>query len=227
MHSSLMVSGPRGRVLIDCGADWAGRADERHPAAIFITHAHPDHAAGLRQGATSAVYATGETWRAMARWPLPDGRVLRSRHAIAVAGFQIEGWPVEHATNAPAVGYRVSAGSVRIFYVPDVARLADPVRALSALDLYIGDGATVDQPLLRRRGSVLIGHATIGTQLAWCEAAGVRRAIFTHCGSGIVGSDRRQIEATIRAMGRAYGVEARVAHDGMRVLVRPSATRRA
>jgi len=46
MHSSLMVSVRGGRVRIDCGADWLGRADERQPAAIFVTHAHPDHAAG-------------------------------------------------------------------------------------------------------------------------------------------------------------------------------------
>lgn len=123
--------------------------------------------------------------------------MLRARHAITVAGLQIEAWPVEHATRTPAVGYRVSAGGVRIFYVPDVARLADPLRALSAVDLYMDDGATVDRPVLRLRGSVLIGHATIGRQFAWCRGAGVRRAIFTHCGSGIVRSDPQDIEAKI------------------------------
>ncbi len=224
MHSSLMVSAQGRRVRIDCGADWLGRVDEHEPAAIFVTHAHPDHAAGLRRGARCPVYATPDTWRMMARYPLVDRRVLRARHVIAVAGLQIEAWPVEHATRAPAVGYRVAAGGVRIFYVPDIARLANPLRALTAVDLYIGDGATVSRPLLRRRGSVLIGHAAIGRQFAWCQAAGVHRAIFTHCGSGIVRSDPRDIEATIRAMGRAYGVEARVAHDGMTAVVRRSAT---
>jgi hypothetical protein len=93
---------------------------------------------------------------------------------------------------------------------------------LNAVDLYVGDGAAVERPLLRRRGAVLIGQAAIGTQLGWCEAAGVRRAIFTHCGTRIVASDSGRLETTIRAMGRARGCDARLAHDGLTMRV-PSA----
>ena len=56
----------------------------------------------------------------------------------------------------------------------------------------------------------------IRTQLGWCKAEGVTRAIFTHCGSEIVGSDGRSIATWIRRLGRERGVDARVAHDGMR-----------
>ena len=227
MHSSVMVSGRSGRVLIDYGADWLGRVPPLHPAGLFVTHAHPDHVGGLRWGSGCAVYATADTWEHMARWPLPDRRVLRPRYPIVVAGLQVEAWPVEHAVNAPAVGYRVSAGGVGIFYVPDIARLPDPSRALSGVDLYVGDGATMARPLVRRRGSALIGHTTIGTQLSWCAAAGVRRAIFTHCGSGIVGADPGRIEERIRAMGRSCGAEAHVAHDGMVIHIRRTPGREA
>ncbi len=69
--------------------------------------------------------------------------------------------------------------------------------------------------MVRARDHVLIGHAPISAQLGWCEAEGVGRAIFTHCGSLIVKSDTRRIEARVRELGREHGVDASIAHDGL------------
>ena len=87
------------------------------------------------------------------------------------------------------------------------------------MDLYVGDGATLDRPLIRRRGSVRIGHATIATQLEWCAAAGVKTAIFTHCGSRIVRSDPRKIAVELAAMAREHGIRAQFAYDGLSMTV--------
>jgi phosphoribosyl 1,2-cyclic phosphodiesterase len=219
MHSAVMVSGGGGRVLIDCGEDWVGRVRRLRPAAILVSHAHDDHAAGLKRGAPCGVYASAESWRAMAAWPPPMRYVIPARHQFALANLVIEAWPVEHSVLAPAVGYRVTAGSSRIFYVPDVARLPNPVAALRDVDLYVGDGATLDRQLVRRRGSVRIGHAAIGTQLEWCAVAGVQNAIFTHCGSGIVRSEPREVAVALAAIAREHGVRARLAYDGLRMTV--------
>lgn len=218
-HSALLVDGGAGRVLIDCGEDWLGRAARLRPTAILISHAHDDHAAGLKRGAPCGVYATPEAWRAMAAWPLPTRFVVPPRHPFALAGLVVEAWPVEHSVLAPAVGYRLTAAKTRLFYVPDVAHLPNPAAALRGVDVYIGDGATLDRPLVRRRGAVRIGHATIATQLGWCAAAGVTTAVFTHCGSGIVRSDPREAAQAVRALGRAHGVSARIAFDGLGMTV--------
>jgi ribonuclease BN (tRNA processing enzyme) len=214
-----MVDGGGGRVLIDCGEDWLGRAKHLRPVAILVSHAHDDHAAGLKRGAPCGVYASADAWRAMAAWPVVTRYVVPPRRPFALAGLLVEAWPVEHSVVAPAVGYRVTADSARVFYLPDVAHVADPAAALRGVDVYIGDGATLDRPLIRRRGAVRIGHATIRTQLGWCAAAGIRKAVFTHCGSGIVQSDSREIALAVRTMAREHGVRARIAYDGLKITV--------
>ena len=43
MHSSLLISYGGSDVMIDCGLDWLGKVHRLSPAAIVLTHAHPDH----------------------------------------------------------------------------------------------------------------------------------------------------------------------------------------
>jgi ribonuclease BN (tRNA processing enzyme) len=222
-HSTLVVEERGQRLVVDCGGDWLGRIGRLHPTAILVTHAHDDHAAGLKRGAPCGVYATEAAWRALASWPLATRCVIPTGCNVMVAGLIVEAWSVHHSLVAPAVGFRISGGGVRIFYVPDVADLPRPAAALRNVDLYVGDGATLMRPLTRARGRVLIGHASIHAQLRWCQHAGVREAIFTHCGSGIVRADAGEVAERVAAIGREHGVIACVAHDGLVKVVRPRA----
>ncbi|MCA3749445.1 MAG: MBL fold metallo-hydrolase [Rubrobacter sp.] len=217
MHSSLVVSRGGGRVMVDCGADWLGRLGELGAEAVVITHAHPDHAWGLKEGAPCPVYATEASWALMEGYPIEERRTVEPRRPFRVAGLLFEAFPVEHSTRAPAVGYRISAGGASIFYVPDVVYIHGRREALSGAVLYAGDGATVTRSLVRRRGEALIGHAPIRTQLTWCQKEGVRRAVFTHCGTEIVAGDEERVEEEVRRLGRERGVEASLARDGMEV----------
>ncbi|HEU5260467.1 MAG TPA: MBL fold metallo-hydrolase [Gemmatimonadales bacterium] len=207
------------RVMIDCGEDWLGRFQRRRPDAIVVTHAHPDHAWGLRDGAPCPVFATRDTWDRLG-YDIADRRIIGPYTPVRIAGITFEAFPVEHSTRAPAVGYRVTAAGVAIFYVPDLVYIYERRAALAGVQLYVGDGATVTRPLVRRRGRVLIGHASIGTQLGWCEKEGVPTAIFTHCGTEILKADERRLAARIRDMARERGVEAAIARDGLRLALR-------
>jgi phosphoribosyl 1,2-cyclic phosphodiesterase len=188
--------------------------------AIIVTHAHPDHAWGLKEGAPCPVYATSASWAEMDDYAIQERRVLEPREPAAIEGITFEAFPVEHSTRAPAVGYRVTAGKVAISYVPDVVWIRDRAAALSGARLYIGDGATVTRSMVRKIEGSLIGHTPLRTQLTWCQKEGVPRAIFTHCGAEIVEGDERTLGAEIRHMADERGVEAEIAHDGMALVLR-------
>ena len=93
-------------------------------------------------------------------------------------------------------------------YAPDVAAILDQKTVLGGVSLYIGDGASIARPPQRRRGKHVIGHASIRAQLEWCKLEGVTRAVFTHCGSQIVGANGRSVAAPIRRLGREHKVTA-------------------
>ena len=218
MHSSLLVA-HRGRsLLIDYGPDWLGRRIEHEPEALLLTHAHGDHAGGLRDGAPWPVYATEETWRLIKGYPLADRRIVMKRQSFAISGLEIEAFSLEHSLRAPAVGYRLKGSRACVFYAPDVVSICDASEVLAGIDAYVGDGASIRRSILRRRDGALIGHASIQVQLDWCRLAGVARAIFTHCGSEIVRGDEHVIQE-VAALGRQRSVRAEIAHDGMEVAV--------
>lgn len=220
MHSSLLVSYRGANVMIDCGLDWLGRLERLSPHAIVLTHAHPDHAWGLKDGAPCPVHAPQKTWQTLRGCSLEDRHVIKERTPAKIGGITFEPFAVEHSILAPAVGYRVSAGRARIFYAPDLIFIHDRAAALKEVQIYIGDGATLTRSFIRKRGKHLIGHAPVRAQLAWCAKEGVPRVIITHCGSEIVSGDERKILAKVHAIAVERGVEASIACDGMELILR-------
>jgi phosphoribosyl 1,2-cyclic phosphodiesterase len=219
MHTSLLVSYRRAKVMIDCGLDWLGRLERVDPSAIALTHAHPDHAWGLKGGAPCPVFATQKTWQELQHYPINDRHLIKERTATMICGITFEAFSVEHSILSPAVGYRVTAGRACIFYAPDLIFIHQRSAALHGAQIYIGDGATVTQSFIRRRGKALIGHSPVRTQLTWCEKEGVPRAIITHCGSEIVTGEKRDIAAKVDAMATERGIKVRIAYDGMKLRI--------
>jgi len=217
MHTSLLVSYRGANVMIDAGLDWLGKLKRVSPSSIVLTHAHPDHAWGLKRGAPCPVYATEKTLQELSHYPIKDRHTIKERTSAKICGITFEAFPVEHSILSPAVGFRVSAGRARIFYAPDLIFIHERSAALKEVQIYIGDGATVTRSFIRKRGKALIGHSPVRTQLTWCEKEGVPRAIITHCGSEIVTGAEREICAKMQAMATERGVDVRIAYDGMKL----------
>jgi len=222
-HTSTMISHRGVKVMIDCGEDWLGRLSDLEPDAIVITHAHPDHALGLKHGSPCAVFAAAAAWEKINNFPIREEfrKLLKPRKVEQIGGIMFEPFPVIHSLLAPTVGYRISAGKSAIFYVPDVFRIVHLAEAFSGIRLYVGDGATIARSLVRREKWTgrLMGHASIETQLGWCRKQGVKKMVVTHCGSAIVRAGEDAVKTKIKELARKYGVKIDVAQDGMELLV--------
>jgi ribonuclease BN (tRNA processing enzyme) len=217
MHSSLMVSYRGKDMMIDCGEDWLEKIAEMHPDAIFVTHGHPDHAWGLKNGAPCPVFATDQAWENMRTFAIKEREQIEARKPVNAGGITFEAFSLVHSTRAPAVGYRVTAGKTSIFYAPDLVYINERAEALRGVALYVGDGATITRSMVRKPGTELIGHTPVRTQLTWCKKEGVPRAIITHCGTEIVDGDEEKMQAKVNELAAERQVQAVIAYDGMEV----------
>ena len=224
-HSSLLIRSRRKKIMIDCGLDWKDKVHKVEPDSIVITHAHPDHSWGLEGWNECPVYAPMGTWNVLRllKWIYGldkiNQKIIVLRKPITIFDIHFEAFPIEHSTRAPAVGYRITSGTSCIFYASDVLDIPNVKSAFKGVQLFIGDGASITRPIVHASGGAKVGHASIKAELEWCKLGGVRRAIFTHCGSDIVRSATGVAEEKVRALSESFGIEAEIAHDGQKLRI--------
>lgn len=223
MHTATLLTYKGKRLMLDCGDSWLKKLDQIKPHHIIVTHAHPDHAFGLKGGAPCPVWATKETWNLINKYPIPQSlrKLLVPRKKNRIEGVIIEAFPVVHSIRCPAVGYRISCEGIKFFYVPDVAYIPDLAEAFKDIQFYIGDGATIFRTMIRKHKATgqLFGHANIRQQLTWCHKQGVGKMIITHCGSDIVSNEKKALKQ-IAKFAEDRNVNVEIAYDGMQLILK-------
>lgn len=221
MHTSLLISYKNTKIMVDCGEDWLKKLKTIKCNYIVLTHAHPDHAFGLKEGSPCPVYATKDCWKDLEKYPIEKKCLMPTRKKIKLGSIFFEAFPVIHSVKCPAVGYKIQAGKVKIFYVPDVAWIKDMKKAFKGISVYIGDGATISRNMIRKSKDTgeLFGHAMIRQQLTWCQKHKIPKMIITHCGKDIV-EHQKEAKKTIQKFADERNVEVVIAHDKMELILK-------
>lgn len=223
-HSAFVLEEDGFRLLCDFGENRKGMLAKIRPDAIFVSHAHPDHAWGLWEGTDLPVYASAVTHELLRELPLLNRVVLAPREAAPIGPFRLSAQPVIHSVRCPCVGARIAVGGFTLVYAADVVAFEDPDTALAGADLYLGDGSTLTDSLVRRHPSgVLIGHTTARAQLGWLARHGILRAIFSHFGQGPIEMGEEALGDALYKLAAANppGCAVTVAYDGLELELEP------
>lgn len=219
-HSAFTVEQKGFRLLCDFGLNRKGLLAKIAPDAIFVSHAHPDHAWGLEEGTDVPVYASAVTHALIEKFPVSEPVVLDPGRSVAVGPFRLRVFPVVHSVRCPCVAARIESKDMALVYSGDIVSFEEPEEALRGAGLYIGDGSTLTGSLVRRHPSgALIGHTTVRAQLGWLAKYGVPRAVFSHFGKGPIEMGERALTKALADLTeeKAPGCRVRTARDGLEI----------
>jgi phosphoribosyl 1,2-cyclic phosphate phosphodiesterase len=217
-RSSIVISAPAGRILVDTGPDMRAQllacGVPRIDAVIF-THAHADHVTGLDDvrllnriaGRPLPGFASQATRDELERrfdyafrpWvpphfyrPVLEMRTVVPGETLALCGSAVRFFDQDHHV-MHSLGLRIGGFA----YSTDVVRLEEPAfAALEGVDTWIV-GCFQREPHLT--------HAHVGLVLAWRDRLRIRRTVLTHMGI--------DLDWAWMAKGLPPGMEAAV--DGM------------
>ena len=170
-HSAIFLRTHGKTILLDFGTSWKGKLKLFNPDYIWLSHAHPDHALGLKKEKVRIpIFMTVETSKKLPkdRFPFLDRRMVSG--SFKFGSIQAEEVPVKHSTVAPTSGLIVHTDEGKIGYFPDVLDILDK-SCLEGLSIYIGDGSSLTRNIVGGANGKG-GHASTSAQMAWCRGEG-------------------------------------------------------
>jgi len=221
-HSAFTIEAEGFRLLCDFGENRKGLLGKIRPDAIFVSHAHPDHAWGLEEGTAAAVYASEITHSLTGKFGIAKRVVLEPERTVSVGPWRVTAFPVVHSVRCPGIAARLEVAGRVLVYSGDIVSFENPDGALAGADVYVGDGSTLRGTLVRRHPSgTLLGHTTVRAQLGWLAKHGIRRAVFSHFGKEAIEMGEKALREAFEKLAseRLPGADVSVAGDGATIEV--------
>ena len=219
-HSAFTIETGGFRLLCDFGQNRRGLLERIRPDAVFVSHAHPDHAWGLEEGTDVSVHASAVTHAITKDLPIRNRVTLEPEKSVTVGPFRLTAFPVVHSVRCPCVAARIESAGFVLVYSGDIIAFERPEAALAGADGYIGDGSTLKGSLVRRHATgALMGHTTVRAQLGWLAKFGIGRAIFSHFGTGPITMGEPALKKALAELAAEKAPASRVsaARDGLRI----------
>lgn len=217
-HSGILLDG---RLMFDVGEKKFLR---EKPAAIFITHLHPDHAFFARLPHPSSPSARGRIEEGVPIFApeknknCPQIKIIKRINKIN--GYKITAIPVIHSKTAKSVAYLIERGNKKILYTGDMIWIQKNCwKFLKNLDLVITEGSFIKSGGMIQRdpSGLLWGHQGIPDLVKFFSRF-TRRIIITHFGSWFY-KNQQQAEEEIKKLGKEYKIETIAGYDGMIVRI--------
>jgi len=184
-NASLLLEFRGKRLMIDCGelGGWQ-HLQRREPHWLLITHAHPDHAYGLKNRDVEVpTFANAKNERLMKELAnFARFKTFKMRAAFRLGPFRIQSIPVKHSLIAPMTTFKIRMDRFVLFYAPDLLYMRAWKQKLADVNLWIADGSSYAKELLRRKAGEIYGHASMIRQMRWRVEAQVPAIYFTHIG---------------------------------------------
>jgi ribonuclease BN (tRNA processing enzyme) len=220
-QACLLVDGPAGRLLIDCGATSLvamkrSGVDPSTIGAVLISHLHGDHFGGLPFLVLDGQFSRREAPLLVAGPPGIRERVeaamevlfpgssqvtrrfavefleLPERAAAAVGAATVTPFAVDHASGAPAYAYRVEYAGKTLAYSGDTAWTDALAEAARGADLFVCEAYY--------SGKAIPYHLDYRTLVDHRAELGCRRVVVTHMSADMLASAGEEFERAYDGM---------------------------
>jgi ribonuclease BN (tRNA processing enzyme) len=201
LHSGILFDA---KLLFDLGEE---EFLNLNPAAIFITHLHPDHAYFVRINSNSKIKRLIYS---------PDN--FAPNTVKRVFGYKIRSIPTHHSKFVKSYAYLIEKES-RVLYTGDLVWIDKKYHNLfKNLDLVITDGSFIREGGMIRYDKTtgaIYGHAGI-PDLVRLFSRYTNKIIFVHFGSWFY-KDIKEAKKKLEEIGKNYNTEVKAGFDGMYV----------